>query len=158
MPFEAVQEITRNHRLKFSSQLLRILLSTLSTFPINTLVRLNSGAVGKVKQANDLLRKNARENLGLDIRIGETHQAPGGGEMITYNSQPRRLDVTSTQAVSVGHDDSRHSPHFITIFSREEDGSQKILEVLAPSYQRLWDCTDAGCTYLAVAFARSLIK
>ena len=53
LPFEAVQEITRNHRLKFSPQFLRVLLSALSTFPIDTLVRLNSGAVGKVIETNN---------------------------------------------------------------------------------------------------------
>ena len=66
-----------------------------------------------------------------------------GSISVHRGDQPRWLDVTSTQAISVGHDDSRHSPHFITIFSREEDGSQKILEFLAPTDQRLWDRTDA---------------
>ena len=32
------------------------------------------------------MRKNEEEGLGLDIRIAESHHAPGGGEMIVYNS------------------------------------------------------------------------
>jgi response regulator RpfG family c-di-GMP phosphodiesterase len=48
LPFQAVGEITRNNREKFSPPLLRVLINKLSTFPIGSLVRLNSGAVGKV--------------------------------------------------------------------------------------------------------------
>jgi hypothetical protein len=33
----------------------------------------------------------------------------------------------------------------IAIFSREEDGSQKILNYLAPKDPRLWDRTDPEC-------------
>ena len=39
-----------------------------------------------VRQAHELLVKNEKQKLGLDIRIAESHHAPGGGEMITYNS------------------------------------------------------------------------
>ncbi len=59
--------------------------------------------------------------------------------------QPRWLNVNGCSAVSVGHDDSRHAPHLITIFSREADGSQKILQYLSPGDQRLWDRTDVDC-------------
>jgi len=77
LPFEAVQEITRNHRVKFSPQLLRILLSGLSTFPLETLVRLNSGAVGKVIETNEAypmrpsvqVVKNPQGEPVLDKRI-----------------------------------------------------------------------------------------
>jgi hypothetical protein len=66
-----------------------------------------------------------------------------GSISVHRGAQPRWLDVSDTQAVSVGHDDSRHAPHFITIFSLEEDGSQTILNFLTPNDQRLWDRTDA---------------
>jgi hypothetical protein len=69
----------------------------------------------------------------------------GGSISVNRGDQPRWLDTTGSQAVSVGHDDSRHSPHLIVIFSREEDGSQKILTYLSPKDQRLWDRSDSDC-------------
>lgn len=55
------------------------------------------------------------------------------------------FNVTKSSAVSVGHGENRHAPHLITIFSREEDGSQKILQYVPPSDKRLWDRTDEEC-------------
>ena len=69
--------------------------------------------------------------------------ALGGSISINRGDQPRWFDTTDSQAVSVGHDDSRHAPHLIVIFSREEDGSQKILNYLSPKDQRLWDRADS---------------
>lgn len=69
----------------------------------------------------------------------------GGSISINRGDQPRWFDTTGSQAVSVGHDDSRHAPHLIVIFAREEDGSQKILSYLAPKDRRLWDRADAEC-------------
>jgi hypothetical protein len=69
----------------------------------------------------------------------------GGSISVNRGDQPRWYDTTDSQAVSVGHDDSRHAPHLIAIFSREEDGSQKILNYLAPKDPRLWDRTDPEC-------------
>jgi hypothetical protein len=69
----------------------------------------------------------------------------GGSISINRGDQPRWFDSTGSQAVSVGHDDSRHAPHLIVIFSREEDGSQKILSYLAPKDSRLWDRADSDC-------------
>ena len=48
LPFEAVKEITHNQKSRFNGALLRVLLNKLSTFPIGSMVRLNSGTVGKV--------------------------------------------------------------------------------------------------------------
>ena len=73
----------------------------------------------------------ARTLVNLDGRIS-----------VHINSQPRWLDVTGFQAVSIGHDDSRHAPHLITIFSKESDGSQKILTYLDAQDQTLWDRAD----------------
>jgi len=67
----------------------------------------------------------------------------GGSISINRGDQPKWYDCTGSQAVSVGHDDSRHAPHLIAIFSREEDGSQKILSYLTPKDARLWDRTDS---------------
>lgn len=53
LPFQAVQEITRNYREKFAPALLRVLIGKLSTFPIGSLVRLNSGAVGQVVESHE---------------------------------------------------------------------------------------------------------
>jgi response regulator RpfG family c-di-GMP phosphodiesterase len=53
MPFQAVQEITRSYRVKFAPALLRVLIGKLSTFPVGSLVRLNSGAVGQVVESNE---------------------------------------------------------------------------------------------------------
>jgi len=53
LPFQAVKEITGNHRTKFAPPLLRVLISKLSTFPVGSLVRLNSGAVGRVVESNE---------------------------------------------------------------------------------------------------------
>jgi response regulator RpfG family c-di-GMP phosphodiesterase len=53
LPFQAVQEITRSARAKFSPALMRVLIGKLSTFPLGSLVRLNSGAVGQVIESNE---------------------------------------------------------------------------------------------------------
>lgn len=66
-----------------------------------------------------------------------------GSISINRGEQPRWYDTSGSQAVSVGHDDSRHAPHLIAIFAREEDGGQKILSYLGPKDQRLWDRADA---------------
>lgn len=68
-----------------------------------------------------------------------------GSISINRGEQPRWFDTSGSQAVSVGHDDSRHAPHLIVIFAREEDGGQKILSYLGPKDQRLWDRADAEC-------------
>jgi HD-GYP domain-containing protein (c-di-GMP phosphodiesterase class II) len=49
-PFDAVKEITQTHRKRFHPRILRALLQKLSAFPIGSLVRLNSGIVGRVSQ------------------------------------------------------------------------------------------------------------
>ena len=74
-----------------------------------------------IKQANDLLLKNTRENLGLDIRIAETHHAPGGGEMITYNSHltPSALQFIARRKRS--HD----AQVTLLVYDKEDDESLK---------------------------------
>lgn len=49
-PFDAVKEITQTHRKRFHLRILRALLQKLSAFPVGSLVRLNSGIVGRVSQ------------------------------------------------------------------------------------------------------------
>ena len=48
LPFEAVKEILQTRKLEFDSRIVRILLKTLSAFPVGSLVKLNSGAIGRV--------------------------------------------------------------------------------------------------------------
>ena len=48
LPFEAVKEIIQTHKSKFDPKVVRILLTKLSAFPIGSLVKLNSGASGRV--------------------------------------------------------------------------------------------------------------
>ena len=61
---------------------------------------------------------------------------------IHVDKQPKWFDASEFSAVSVGHDDSRQAPHLITIFSKEGDGSQNILDYLSPEDPRLWDRSD----------------
>lgn len=80
-----------------------------------------------------------------------------GNISVHRGEQPRWFNVTGGSAVSVGHDDSRHAPHLVAIFLREEDGSQKILTYIPPSDPRLWDRTDPDCRmYLPGGRFRSL--
>ncbi len=48
LPFEAVKEIIQTHKQKFDPRVVRVLLTKLSAFPIGSLVKLNSGASGRV--------------------------------------------------------------------------------------------------------------
>ena len=53
LPFEAVKEIIQNMKQKFDSRVVRVLLSKLSAFPIGSLVKLNSGAIGMVVETDE---------------------------------------------------------------------------------------------------------
>ena len=53
LPFEAVKEILQNHKPKFDTRIVRVLLRKLSAFPIGSLVKLNSGAIGKVIETDE---------------------------------------------------------------------------------------------------------
>ena len=53
LPFEAVKEILQSQKTKFDTRIVRILLSKLSAFPIGSLVRLNSGAIGQVTETDE---------------------------------------------------------------------------------------------------------
>ena len=48
LPFEAVKEILQTRKQEFDPRVVRILLKTLSAFPVGSLVKLNSGAIGRV--------------------------------------------------------------------------------------------------------------
>jgi HD-GYP domain-containing protein (c-di-GMP phosphodiesterase class II) len=48
LPFEAVKEILQTRKQEFDPRVVRILLKTLSAFPVGSLVKLNSGIVGRV--------------------------------------------------------------------------------------------------------------
>jgi HD-GYP domain-containing protein (c-di-GMP phosphodiesterase class II) len=51
--FEAVKEILKTQKKAFRREFLKALLDTLSIFPIHSLVKLNSGAIGRVIQTFD---------------------------------------------------------------------------------------------------------
>jgi len=51
-PHEAIREIVRSKHEAFASQLVKALLSEISVFPPGTLVRLNTGEVGRVTAVN----------------------------------------------------------------------------------------------------------
>lgn len=53
LPFEAVKDIIQTQKQKFDPQVVRVLLSKLSAFPIGSLVRLNSGAIGTVVETEE---------------------------------------------------------------------------------------------------------
>jgi uncharacterized protein YwbE len=48
LPFEAVKEILQTRKQEFDPRVVRILLKTLSAFPVGSMVKLNSGIVGRV--------------------------------------------------------------------------------------------------------------
>lgn len=48
LPFEAVKDILQTRKPEFDNRIIRILLNTLSAFPIGSLIKLNSGAIGRV--------------------------------------------------------------------------------------------------------------
>ena len=48
LPFEAVKEILQTRKHEFDPRVVRVLLKTLSAFPVGSLVKLNSGAIGRV--------------------------------------------------------------------------------------------------------------
>ena len=51
-PHEAIREIVRSKHESFASTLIKALLSEISVFPPGTLVRLNTGEVGRVIAVN----------------------------------------------------------------------------------------------------------
>ena len=53
LPFEAVKEIIQTHKAKFDPKVVRVLLTKLSAFPIGSLVKLNSGASGRVVSTDE---------------------------------------------------------------------------------------------------------
>ena len=53
LPFEAVKEIIQSMKQKFDPRVIRILLNKLSAFPIGSLVKLNSGAIGSVVETDE---------------------------------------------------------------------------------------------------------
>jgi HD-GYP domain-containing protein (c-di-GMP phosphodiesterase class II) len=48
LPFEAVKEILQTRKQEFDPRVVRILLKTLSAFPVGSMVKLNSGIIGRV--------------------------------------------------------------------------------------------------------------
>lgn len=48
LPFEAVKEILQTRKQEFDPRVVRVLLKTLSAFPVGSLVKLNSGIIGRV--------------------------------------------------------------------------------------------------------------
>jgi response regulator RpfG family c-di-GMP phosphodiesterase len=52
IPAEAVKKITQNYKKTFCPRILRAMLKELSAFPLQSLVRLNSGAIGRVIQTH----------------------------------------------------------------------------------------------------------
>lgn len=53
LPFEAVKEIIQTFKAKFDPRVVRVLLTKLSAFPIGSLVKLNSGASGRVVSTDE---------------------------------------------------------------------------------------------------------
>ncbi len=53
LPFEAVKEIIQTHKAKFDPRIVRVLLTKLSAFPVGSLVKLNSGASGRVVSTDE---------------------------------------------------------------------------------------------------------
>ncbi|MFT5365917.1 MAG: response regulator RpfG family c-di-GMP phosphodiesterase [Candidatus Latescibacterota bacterium] len=84
LPFQAVQEITRNNRTKFSPPLLRVLINKLSTFPLGSLVRLNSGAVGKVVESHETYPLRPTVQIVYDPQGNTVHDK----RIISLREQP----------------------------------------------------------------------
>lgn len=51
-PFDALKEILQRHRANFPDRILKALIRAMSTFPVGSLVRLNTGEVGRVVARN----------------------------------------------------------------------------------------------------------
>ncbi len=51
-PFDALKEILQRHRAEFPDRLLKALIRAMSTFPVGSLVRLNTGEIGRVVARN----------------------------------------------------------------------------------------------------------
>jgi len=52
LPYNAVREIIETHKHEFSPKITKALLSELSIFPLNSLVKLNSNEIGRVIETN----------------------------------------------------------------------------------------------------------
>ena len=66
LPFEAVREILRSERGRFPPRILKVLLVKLSVFPIGSYVQLNSGAIGKVVEVNEVAPLRPKVELLYD--------------------------------------------------------------------------------------------
>lgn len=51
-PFDALKEILERHRADFPDRILKALIRAMSTFPVGSLVRLNTGEIGRVVARN----------------------------------------------------------------------------------------------------------
>jgi len=66
LPFEAVREILRSERGNFPPRVLKVLLVKLSVFPIGSYIQLNSGAIGKVVEVNEVAPLRPKVELLYD--------------------------------------------------------------------------------------------
>lgn len=64
--YTAIQQILRTSKGKFSSNILKMLLTQLSVFPLNSLVKLNNGAIGMVIGTNNSKPLNPTVKLIYD--------------------------------------------------------------------------------------------
>jgi hypothetical protein len=102
LPFEAVKEIIQTHKSKFDPKVVRILLTKLSAFPIGSLVKLNSGASGRVVGTDET------SPLRPDIQI-------------LYDAQGRAVSedrVIKLREYSYGKHDSMETGHPIIRYYR----------------------------------------
>jgi HD-GYP domain-containing protein (c-di-GMP phosphodiesterase class II) len=88
VPFEAVKEVMSAERLKFPNQILKGLIQGLSTFPLGSLVRMNSREFARVVATNPALPLRPV----VDILTG-----PMGDPLVT----PRRVDLAQNSLMFI---------------------------------------------------------
>jgi HD-GYP domain-containing protein (c-di-GMP phosphodiesterase class II) len=81
-PYKAVQVIINRHKRQFAPHILKVMIHELSLFPLNSLVRLNSGAIARVVETHRIhpLRPTVQivsggngNGIGRVIPLHETH-------------------------------------------------------------------------------------
>lgn len=88
IPFDAVREIVASERRAFPERILKGLIQGLSTFPVGSLVRLNTEETGRVVATNP----------GLPLRPTiEILYAPGGEPL----QEPRRVDLSQNSLLYI---------------------------------------------------------
>ncbi len=66
LPRDAIRELIKQHKEKFNQDILKMLIESISLYPVGTFVQLNSGDVGQITAVHDRLPLRPKVRLNMD--------------------------------------------------------------------------------------------